>query len=235
MHLYRAKDIGDREQLKETCLRIIRNGNAGELLRILPHISILRPPELVEPLLNLLHIGTNAQKEAAALALAGLADDRTIRALGKTIEEAILSDTPSSHSLQTAIVVALGETGKAQAVLILQKIYALNPAGDSFRSQRRRLIVSSLGRLAQQGISSARQELLHLLKAPQREIRAEAVTELAISFWHQPKDIPETILERILEAARSDSDQKVRKAALSALNTLRRLGSRSAAGCLDRT
>ena len=67
MYLYRGKDIKSREQLKETCLRIIQGGTHSEIYDILPHLRILRSDSFLPPLLELLREGNTDQKAAAAL------------------------------------------------------------------------------------------------------------------------------------------------------------------------
>jgi hypothetical protein len=52
--MYRGKDIGGREKLIQTCLSILIEGQAKKLYEVLPHISVVRSPLFLEPLLKLL-------------------------------------------------------------------------------------------------------------------------------------------------------------------------------------
>jgi len=72
MNLYRGKDIGSPEQLREKCLAIIEKGSHQEIYDVIPHIRILRSPAFEAPLVRLLRTGNHKQKAAAAMALGSL-------------------------------------------------------------------------------------------------------------------------------------------------------------------
>lgn len=232
--MYRGKDIENREKLVETCLRIFERGDEKELFEILPHISIVRSPSFVGPLLRLLKEGNRDQKEFAALALGSLADARCIEPLYAAFAETAETKGSGSQSLQTAIVVALGESGSDLAVDSLMSIYNFRVKNDSFGLRRRRLVLSALGALAQQGCARGEQELVRFMESQNPTIRAQAVIELSVAYWHRPNEISTEILEQMRSLV-EDRSSTVRNAALSSLTNLADLGCRAAANYFKET
>lgn len=222
--MYRGQDMGSRERLLQTCLEIIQEGSPRKIYDVLPHISILRSPQLVDPLLKLLEQGEPSQKEVAALALGSLGDPRCIAALCQLFHHPQTLHGRGGRTLQTAIIVALGELGDEQAVAPLLEIFRLPDQEGPFCAQRRRLVTSSLGNLAQQGCKAAEQALIQVLSHDAGEIRAQAVTELSVSFWHRAVEAPDTLVHRIFRMTQ-EQDEEVRSAALSSLSNLAELGS----------
>lgn len=226
--MYRGKDIENREKLIETCLQIIEGGDEKELFEILPHISIVRSPSFIDPLLRLLKEGNREQQEFAALALGSLADSRCIEPLYEVFVETAETKGRGSQSLQTAIIVALGESGSDLAVDSLLRIYNLRVKNDSFGLRRRRLVLSALGALAQQGCARGEQELVRFMESQNPTIRAQAVIELSVTYWHRPNEISTEVLEQMRSLV-EDRSTTVRNAALSSLTNLADLGCRAAA------
>ncbi|MGH9340739.1 MAG: HEAT repeat domain-containing protein [Acidobacteriota bacterium] len=227
LKMYRGKDMGDREKLINTCLEILSRGNPNELYDILPHISLVRSPAFMEALVQLLHSGDRDQKEFAALGLGSLGKPNCIEDLLEVFMRPETFKGTGSQSLQTAIIIALGEIGDEAAVQPLIRIYDLSFPQDQFSLRRKRLVLSSLGTLAQQGSVKAEQELLRLMKHKHEEVRAQAVTELATAYWHRAGDIPDELLQQICGLT-EESSEEVRKAALSSLSNLADLGCESA-------
>jgi len=228
MFLYRGKDIKSRDELKETCLKIIKQGSHNEIYDILPHLRILRSSSFLEPLLQLLRTGNIDQKAAAAMALGSLGDERAIEHL----REAFQTLETGSDTLQAAIIEALGELGSERAVEILVELYKSGSSVDEIQPQRAHLAIAALGQLAQQGVTAAEDELLHLMSDSSETIRIQAVTELSVAFWHRPNQIPERLLKKILELAGNDT-MDVKMAAKAALSNLAQLGSADAAQLLS--
>ena len=225
--LYRGKDIGTREQLIQTCLRVVETGTAEERERILPHMSVIRARRYVAPLLKLLQSADSAEKEFAALALAGLGDPRAIEPLASLFDDPETFQDADSEALETAIIFALGEIGDGQAVEPLLKIYQMRLRPDESRLERRCCVLSSLGSLAQQGSELAQNELNSFTKDGDVAIRVLAVTEMTAAYWHCATEVPGTVLDQLLSLAQGEPEE-VRRAALSSLSTLANLGCREA-------
>ena len=65
------------------------------------------------------------------------------------------------------------------------------------------------------------------MKEKNSGLRAQAVRELAVAYWHRPNEVPETVFHAMTVLAGDDSDE-VRGAALSALSDLAQLGCEAA-------
>jgi len=230
MYLYRGKDIRSRDELRETCLGIIKRGSHAEISDILPHLRILRSPSFLEPLLKLLREGNLDQKSVAAMALGSLGDERAIEHL----RDAFQQGDSVSDSLQAAIIEALGELGSERAVEIIVELYKLDSSSGDLRPQRAHLAIAALGQLAQQGVTAAEDKLLELMADASEIVRIQSVTELSVAFWHRPKEIPEKLLDRILVLAREDTSE-VQMAAKASLSNLAQLGSSAAEELLARS
>jgi HEAT repeat protein len=222
--MYRGKDIGGREKLIQTCLSILIEGQAKKLYEVLPHISVVRSPLFLEPLLKLLQSGNRNQNEFAAVALGSLGDARAIEPLYEVLVKPSTFRGKGSQSLQASIIHALGDIGDERAIEPLQAIYK----GEGAAALRRKgWILSALGNLAQQGHVVAVKELTRVMKEKDTTLRAQAVRELAVAYWHRPNEVPETVFHAMTVLAGDDSDE-VRGAALSALSDLGQLGCQAA-------
>ena len=225
--LYRGKDIGSRERLIQTCLRVVETGTEEERNRILPHMSVIRSGRYLTPLLKLLQSAEVAEKEFAALALASLGDPQAIEPLASLFDDLETFQDPSSESLETAIIFALGEIGDERAVEPLLRIYQIRLRPNESRLERRCCVLSSLGSLAQQGSELAQVELNGFMKEGNVAIRVLAVTEIAAAYWHRATEVPSTVLDQVVSLAQAQPEE-VRRAALSSLSTLANLGCREA-------
>ena len=222
--MYRGKDIGGRERLIQTCLNILVEGKTKKLYEVLPHISIVRSPLFLEPLLQLLQSGNRNQNEFAAVALGSLGDPQAIEPLYKAFVKPSTFRGKGSRSLQASIIHALGEIGDGKAIEPLRAIYN---GEDSSASHRKGWVLSALGDLAQQGDVDAVRELTRIMKEKTPALRAKAVLEVAVAYWHRPNEVPETVFHTMTVLAGDDSDE-VRGAALSALSDLAHLGCQAA-------
>ena len=70
-------------------------------------------------------------------------------------------------------------------------------------------------------------ELTRLMREKDIELRAQAVMELAVAYWHRPSELPETVLHEMISLTEDDSEE-VRQAALSSLSDLAQLGCQAA-------
>jgi HEAT repeat protein len=225
--MYRGQDIGDREALIQTCLAILSRGKEEQLYAILPHISIIRSPAFFEPLLKLLESGKRNQQEFAAVALGSMGDGRAIKPLFKAFMQSSSLRGSDAQSLQASIIHALGEMGDEGAIEPLQEIYSLDSGSNQASSRQLSWVLSAMGNLAQQGDMLAVKELIRLMRDKDALLRAQAVAELAVAFWHRPNEMPETVLHEIISLTK-DPSEEVQTAALDSLSDLAKLGCQGA-------
>ena len=225
--MYRGQDIGDREELIQTCIAILSRGKEKQLYEVLPHISIVRSPTFLEPLLKLLESGKHYQQEFAAVALGSMGDGRAIEPLFKLFMQPSSLRGRGAPSLQATIIHALGEIGDERAIKPLLEIYDLAPGSNSSSSRRQIWILAAIGNLAQQGNVMAVKELTRLMRDEDTLLRAQAVTEMGVAFWQRPNEMPETVLQEIISLTR-DPSQEVQTAALASLSDLAKLGCQGA-------
>ncbi len=227
MFLYRGKDMGGREKLTDTCLRIISEGDADSILDILPHIRVIRSPQFFQPLVELLGEGKSEQQSAAAAALGSLGDPGCIPPLRDAFFGARGSGKREIEPLQSAIISALGEIASPEAVRVLQEIQqAVSPGGNP-AGRRKKLLVTALGQLAQQDVELAEAELVRFLSDSEPALRSLAVTELALAYWHRPNQISGTLLQQMFDLT-ADSSEEVATASHAGLHSLAQLGCRKA-------
>ena len=230
--MYRGKDIGNREKLIQTCLRILKDGSQRERYSVLPHIRVLHSPAFVAPLLELLRSFEKDQQQLAALALGCLGDPKTVQPLFSAFMTSVESGA-ATHSLQTAIIVALGEIGDDGALEPLLKIYELSLPGGDFLLRRKKLVLTALGNLAQQGSRRAEGKLREFLRQEVAGLQAQALSELCVAYWHRPQDLPPEVCREMVSMVGSP-DEEVHEIALSSLSTLADLGCSAARDYLNR-
>ena len=225
--MFLGEHIVSREKLIRACLKILQDGKRDELYSILPYISVVRTPSFFPPLIELLQSNRKEQQEFAALALGSLGDSKAIGPLYEVFVEPSIFRETSTQSLQASIILALGQIGNEGAVGPLLQIYALDSRSVTLRINRRMWVLSAIGNIAQQGSTLGVKELVRLMRNKDTALRAHAVNELAIAFWHRPNDIPDTVLQQMLSLTR-DKARTVRNAAIWSLSDLADLGCRGA-------
>ena len=85
-------------------------------------------------------------------------------------------------------------------------------------------IVESLGAIAQQGGCRSMEALLEIVTAHRNpELRAQALSELAVAYWHRPNEIADPTLSRIYELT-TDRNKMIAESAVAALQSLADVG-----------
>lgn len=161
------------------------------------------------------------------MALGSLGSEASIEELWKALEEALDQPTRGSETVQAAIISSLGELGNERGVEPLMKVYRKDSGEDSFRIERKLLVIAALGQLAQQDIVSAQQQLAWIINEEEPRFQVPAISELSVAFWHCPNAIADTILHKIASLTDHPSAE-VRRAATSALSNLAKLGCEAA-------
>lgn len=212
----------------------IQDGSTKEKYEILPQISVIRSSKFVKPLLEVLKRGSRKDKEFAALALGTLERTESLPVLYRALVDKANLRGVGTQSLQTAILVAIGEIGKDSAVPYLRKAMGFTFKGDKFFKERQRLILSAAGSIAQQGGRNALGLLREYLFSEKHSIRAHALAELSVAYWHRPNEIPQAILDLLFRFTR-DASREVKSTAIASIASLADLGCARAELYLQRT
>jgi HEAT repeat protein len=131
-----------------------------------------------------------------------------------------------AEELQIAIIEAIGAIGDDAAVDFFLPILT-GPDNARETGKMRKWILESLGAIAQQGGARSLEALLKLTEQNDAELRAQALSELSVAYWHRPNEIEEATLERIYELTQ-DRSPVVAESALDALQSLADVGCRKA-------
>lgn len=205
------------------CLEAMDTYKGPDLLAILPHISVLRDPRFLDPLLAMLNNSNGRKREFAILALGALRSPKAVPALVRCFRSLEKSASGSRLSLQLGIVHTLGDIGSDEAVPFLRGQLRSLPPRARNRVNRETRIIESLGHIAQQGGARALSYLMELAAGRTARLCALAIPEIAVSFWHRPNELPAKVL-RLLQDRLSDEDGHIRQAAFYALENLAHLG-----------
>lgn len=231
--MYRGQDFANREELVQNCLRVMKGGKKKDLYDILPFISVIRSPSFYDPLLQLLRSRQRDHQEFAALGLGSLGNPDAIDPLFETFVNLTGGGRAAPESLQIALILALGEIGDERAIEPLLKIFEQDAQDKVLASRRRTWVLSALGNLAQQGTILAVKELTQVMRSREPELRAQAISELTVAYWHRVGELPETVLQQIVSLTADQADE-VRRMALASLKDLAHLGCRAAEQHLER-
>ena len=218
---------GFSDEVVEDCLRIMASASGKDLFEIIPRVGVLRDPRFFKPLTALLAHKDLKRREFAAYAMGAMGDRRFLEPLKKAFTEALALKGSHAEDLQVALVEAIGAIGDDRAVDFFMPTLGV-PPGNRQERQIQRWMLEALGSIAQQGGEASVAALLELAnqhKVP--ELRAQAIMELSVAYWHRPNKIPSRILVRICESTR-DQDTVVSESALAALRSLADVGCRRA-------
>ena len=102
------------------CLEAMNTFKGPDLLAILPHISVLRDPRFLDPLLAMLNNSNGRKREFAILALGALREPKAVPGLVRCFRSLDKSSSSSRWSLQLGIVHTLGDIGSDEAVPFLR-------------------------------------------------------------------------------------------------------------------
>jgi len=213
------------DEMIQGCLKVLEKGEVEDLFEILPRIGVLRDPRFDEPLLALLRHEDTRRREFAAYAMGALRRREFLDALKSCFRET--EEIRDAEELQVAILEAIGAIGDDAAVEFFLPL--LESSDHERRPKRglRRRIVEAMGAIAQQGGDRTLAGLIELTGHDDPELRAQALSEIAVAYWHRPNEITEATLRRIYEL-RDDRSAEVGESALAALQSLADVGCRRA-------
>lgn len=218
---------GFSDEVVQDCLRIMASASGKDLFEIIPRVGVLRDPRFCEPLISLLTHKDLKRREFAAYAMGAMGDPRFLEPLKSAFTEAITLKGSHAEDLQVAIVEAIGAIGNDRAVEFFMPTLKVAPRNRQER-QIKRWMLEALGAIAQQGGEASMAALLELATNHQvAELRAQAIMELSVAYWHRPNKIPARVLDRICESTR-DEDAVVSESAVAALRSLADVGCRRA-------
>jgi len=224
------------EEMIVNCLQIIETGDVEELFEIIPRIGVLCDPRFREPLLKLLESRDAKRREFAAYSMGAMADTAFIEPLKKAFAKAGKMKGFGARELQIAIIEAIGAIGDDAAVefflptlknCCLTKATGKRKAAGRNAARMGKWIIQSLGAIAQQGGSQSLKALVELTSHPDSEIKAQALEEISVAYWHRPNDVSDSTLEKIYALA-SHSEPIVSESAISALQNLADVGCKRA-------
>ncbi len=219
------------EEMIQDCLRIMESASGEDLFAIIPRIGVLRDSRFKTVLLALLSNKDLKKREFAAYSMGAMRDPDFLEPLKKVFHDLRATPGPHSEDLLIALIEAIGAVGDDAAVDFYMRL--LDEPGQGKRAvMMRRWIVESLGSIAQQGGPHSEAALLGLTNHGDPEVRAQAVSELSVAYWHRPNRVPERVLGRICELT-GDRNPLVTESALAALQSLADVGCKRAEQMFD--
>ncbi len=213
------------EELIQDCLQIIDSGDTEDMFEIIPRIGVLRDRRFHEPLIRMLFQKDAKRSEFAAYAMGAMGDHEFLDPLKKAFLEGQKIKGFGAQDFLIAVIEAIGSIGDDAAVDFFLPI--LNDSEVNSQTRLLKWIVESLGAIAQQGGVRSLAALLEMTQHRSPELRAQALSELAVAYWHRPNEIEESTLARICELT-NDRNGMVAESALAALQSLADVGCRRA-------
>jgi hypothetical protein len=210
------------EELIQNCLLTIESGDIEDLFEIIPRIGVLRDPRFNEPLIQMLSQKGTKRGEFAAYAMGAMGNREFLDPLRKAFLEAQKMKGFGTHDFLVAIIEAIGAIGDDAAVDFFLPILTNPESSANLRMMK--WIVESLGAIAQQGGCRSMEALLEIVTAHRNpELRAQALSELAVAYWHRPNEIADPTLSRIYELT-TDRNKMIAESAVAALQSLADVG-----------
>jgi HEAT repeat protein len=210
------------DEVVEECLRIMASASGKDLFEIIPRVGVLRDPRFAEPLIALLSHKNLKHREFAAYAMGSMGRLEFLEPLKQAFNDALALKSPRAQEFQIAVIEAIGAIGDDRAAAFFMP--ALRKAARNRRERKvQRWMLEALGAIAQQGGEASLAALLELTEHEVPELRAQAISELSVAYWHRPNKIPGRVLNRICESTR-DQNPVVSEAAISALQSLADVG-----------
>jgi len=213
------------EDLIQDCLLIIETGDIEDLFEIIPRIGVLRDRRFHEPLIRMLAHGNHKRCEFAAYAMGAMGDRKFIEPLKKAFMNARKIKGSGAQDFLIAVIEAIGAIGDDAAVDFFLPI--LKQSDAAVPGCMLKWIVESLGAIAQQGGSRSLQALLEIMQHKNPELRAHALLELSVAYWHRPNEIEDKTLD-LIHRLTNDKNSVVSESAVSALQSLADVGCRRA-------
>jgi len=213
------------EEMIQECLRIIETGETEDLFEIVPRLGVLRDPRFHNPLIRMLAQSDVKRSEFAACAMGAMGDREFLGPLKSAFLEALKNKGFAAHDWLLAVIEAIGEIGDDSAAEFFVPI--LNSADASPHIRMLKWIIESLGAIAQQGGIRSLEALRETTQHRNPELRAHALLELAVAYWHRPNEIEDSILNRIYGLTK-DKHAIVAESAVAALQSLADVGCRRA-------
>ena len=214
------------------CLKIIDSGNIEELFEIIPRIGVLRDSRFRKPLIELLSKGDTKQREFAAYSMGAMRDYAFLEHLKKAFLDARKKKGFGSNELQIAIIEAIGAIGDDAAVDFFlptlkaccdQKAAGSRKGVGKVATRMGKWIIESLGTIAQQGGEQSLKALVELTAHPDPDIKAQALSEISVAYWHRPNEVDDATLEVIYQLT-THPEAIVAESALAALQNLADVG-----------
>jgi len=212
------------EELIQNCLLIMESGDIEDLFEIIPRIGVLRDRRFHDPLMRILSQNELKRCEFAAYAMGAMGNHEFLEPLKKAFLEAQKMKASGAQEFLIAIIEAIGSIGDDAAVDFFLPILK---RGEAVHTRMLRWIVESLGTIAQQGGSRSIRALLEITEHRSPELRAQALSELSVAYWHKPNEIEDATIRRMLDLTK-DKNPLVAESALAALQSLADVGCRKA-------
>ncbi len=214
---------GFSEDLIQECLRILESGDIDEKFEIIPRLGVLRDLRFRDPLIRLLKDEDFRNRQFAAYAMGAIGSLEFLEPLRAAFLESDQIRSAEEEEVFIAVTEAIGAVGDDAAADFFLPVLQLGPKGKRINRKIWKPIVESIGAIAQQGGTRSTEVLLELTDHTDNSLRAHALAELCVAYWHRPNEIPEQTIQRIY-ALTSDEHAGVVESALAALQSLADVG-----------
>lgn len=209
------------EDLIQDCLLIMESGDIEDLFEIIPRVGVLRDRRFHEPLIRMLSHKDCKRCEFAAYAMGAMGNREFLPPLKIAFLKARRLKGAGAQDFLLAVIEAIGALGDDAAADFFLPILKSGEAAAPARMLR--WIIESLGAIAQQGGTRSLRALLQVIEHQNPELRAHALQELSVAYWHRPNEIADATLDMIHKLT-ADRSAIVAESALAALQSLADVG-----------